>query len=167
MNTSDDEITQLKDYTRKKLDILATKNEKLLGIADILTEVTLTDEQPKSDTLSDENAAKMIKYSANEAIGEVFTDRQILAIQNAIREVVAAGVDADKETLGVIDKLTHFLHPLLSQDNRTELAAYDLVESLEWYMSEPDLHTRQKNAQKLLHDWGLDQVRLSAKVTNG
>lgn len=156
MHRSEDEVVQLKAYTRKKLDELASRSDTLRDIADQLSDVTSTHVQPTTATLTDEEAEGMVKYSQNESIGKIFTDRQVLAIQDAVRAIVAMAMDADKDNLEYINSLIHCLHPLLSQDNRTEPLGYDMVESLIWHMSEPSLSDRQKNAAKLLHDWSLD-----------
>lgn len=97
MHRAEDEVVQLKAYTRKKLDELASRSDTLRGITNQLSDVTLTHTQPTTATLTDREAESMTKYSQNGPIGEIFTDQQVLAIQSAVRAIVAMAVDADKD----------------------------------------------------------------------
>ena len=153
-------IESIKHYTANNVERIASHNPSLQLISGLLQPLLATDgEIADTHLITDEIATQAIKFSATDRIPEVFTEDEVIVVHEAARRIleiaVTAAVTADEDTSRRLVELAKYLHPLLSQDSRTEKIGWDLEEYTEWYFATSTWEDRRAYAEELLADWGI------------
>lgn len=150
MTKNDVNIEILGRFTYHKIHELAHDNEWLKGIEEKLAQVIKTD--APLTVLSDDEIRKVTKYSDTAVIGTVFSPHDVQILREIARDFLDLAVD-DLGKNEVLVEVAKILHPLYSQDWRTEQIGWDLEEYIDYYFAEPTKVERMKYAGVLLDDW--------------
>ena len=148
---TDTEIETLKRYACRKIGELARHNEWLKSVEEQLGKMVVAKDN-ELKILSDEEANNLIKFSQEDAADEVFAPHEVQILKDIAREVVNLAVkDVNKNN--ILQKVADILHPLYSQDSRTQQIGWDLAEYMGWYFAAQSKAERAKYADELLSDW--------------
>ena len=111
-----------------------------------------------AQAITDDNAERLTKFSQSDAIPEIFSPEELATIHKIARKILELAVK-HKDDNTSLQKVVSYLHPLLSQDSRTEQIGWDLEEYMDWYFTTPTETERKARAHELLSDWQLDTER--------
>jgi len=149
-----DTISKLATYAADRIHKLAQK-DTLLGPLDELIATRLDSVIERGKTLTDKEAESytIVASGIEDFPGYSFTPE----IRHACFDIAFKTLEIAADTHSINDHMVqaaHYLHPLLSQDDATIAAGWDLEEYMDWYFADNlTAAERKKGYDQLMSDW--------------
>ena len=142
-------VPALAAYAQQQLELLKRHEPQLVRIITLLAVFPRAHTAPSSDT-----ATQAVLYSQTQPIPEVFTTNELTALLDIARALLDIAVTS-KDTNQTLCRAAEALHPLFSQDARTEPIGWDLEEYMQWYFDGSDTSAKAKRRKELLESWNI------------
>ena len=144
-------LDSIKAYVVQKIKKIATRDSRLGEVSSLLQKVW--SDAMRGDALTDDEFEKLTMFDSVFGVRHVFGPVEIRALYEAAKSIIHFAVMYGTDS--TLEKVTRYLHVIMSQDMRTSQIGWDLEEHIDWYfdqsISESD---RKKNAQELIDSWG-------------
>lgn len=144
-------IQKLRRYAAHGIHELA-KQDPLLASIDALVQRYIADPNSTVALIGDQEARKLTKWLPENHIGRPFDDQTLQRSHDIGWKVLEVAKNPDSNNANLV-KVAGYLHPFLSQDDRTVDMGFDLEEYMDWYFFETTPEEREKYAQELMRNW--------------